>query len=171
MGDRTWTSIEFSGAISFEQAEELLQLLKDQGCYANHSDDTPKLDNLVNSDSFYDSDCNYSQMEDIEAWCGENNVSYLKSWEPGGGYGPGMEIWDDAAETTYTCATVESSPALTVLDLIAAKTEGTIDEKIAELSRFDAFSSTYPTLKVLKTEEWTDALCKLMAERALCKED
>lgn len=164
MGDRTHTAIEFSGTISEEQGWELIQLLNDQGCECNDGNHDLTLASLTSGESFYDSDCNYAQMEDIESWCGDNNVSFLKTWEPGGGYGPGICHYDAATGKTHECASLESSPAVGLDTLIKARNEGTIDAVIASLRPLDDFA---PDLKVLKVEEWTDELCHFMAKRAL----
>lgn len=170
MGDRTYTSIQFSGEISEEQAGELVVLLCAQGCSSNATDGPPTVSGLKEheGDSFYDNECNYATMAEIEAWCAENRVSYLKDWSQGGEYGPGLELYDHAAGTTEQCSAIESSPAITLSELITLREDGALDERIAHLSKFENFSTHFPQLKVLAVGDWTDDLCKFMAERALC---
>jgi hypothetical protein len=158
MGDR----IQFSGIISEEQAEELVELLEAQGCCANEGDDL--LQALKDGSSFYDGECNYAQMEDIEAWCGENEVGYCKTWEPGGGYGPGIELWRPGMERAQQCASVESSPVATFNELEKAHKAGKVAELIADLDRFNHLG---PPLQVLAVDDWTPELCTFMAKRAL----
>lgn len=168
MGDRTYTSIEFSGVISEEQADELAQLLSDQGCEAN--DEQFDLRNaLAEGSSFYDGECNYAQMDDIESWCVENNVAYLKMWEPGGGYGPGIELWRPGMGSAEQCVSVESSPVASLDDLEKAHKEGKVAELIESLTQF---CSLGPALQVLAVEDWTPELCVFMAKRKLlCEGD
>lgn len=169
MGDRTYTQIEFSGAISEEQGEELLAHLEAQGCAVNDPAAGDKMDlaALSAGASFYDSECNYAQMEEIEAWCGENNVSYLKNWEAGGDYGPGLQLFDATTGETVECPALESAPAVPLSELITARNDGTIDTLIAGMQKFADFSTHFPPLKVLKVEDWTPEVCTFMAKRAL----
>jgi hypothetical protein len=119
MGDRTHTSIRFSGRIPRSLAEELLQELEGQACLSNATDSgTLKLEDLT--DSFYDSECNYGQMEGVEDFCREHDIAYEKTWEAGGGYGPGVMIYTGSEE--LECGTIEGEPALT---LAAIKKHGT----------------------------------------------
>lgn len=166
MGDRTWTSIEFSGTISEEQGEELLALLKDQACVSNLTDSTPTLNDLKESTSFYDDECNYATMEDIEAWCPDNNVGYLKSWEAGGDYGPGIEVWRPGMARREHCASIENSPVVTLADLVEAQAEGVA----ALITKLQLFDTCGPPLRVLAVDDWTDELCHFMAKRALLDE-
>lgn len=166
MGDRTHTAIEFKGQISVEQAEELLSALKDQGCEPNDCGERGDLSiaDLTEGSGFYDSECNYAQMEDIEGWCRDNNVSYLKTWEAGGGFGPGLELFDVATQTTEQCSSIESSPAVELGQLIKARDEGTLDELVARLSKFTGFPCE---LEVFELADWPDELAVFMAKRAL----
>jgi hypothetical protein len=147
MGDRTWTDIQFSGIISEEQAEELVELLEAQGCCANEGDDL--LQALKDGSSFYD---------------GEYEVGYCKTWEPGGGYGPGIELWRPGMERAQQCASVESSPVATFNELEKAHKAGKVAELIADLDRFNHLG---PPLQVLAVDDWTPELCTFMAKRAL----
>jgi hypothetical protein len=168
MDDRAWTNIEFSGVISEEQGLELVDQLEGQGCQnGTHGSGEVSLAALSNGDSFDDEEANYGDMDGVEAWCKANRVSYLKSWEAGGGYGPGMTLYDAATETGTTCASLEGSPAMTVAEVVRLKLEDRLDERIAELRKFESFSSHYPELKVLAVEDWTDELCHFMAKRAM----
>lgn len=112
MGDRTYTTIKFSGEISYAQAEELIQELEGQGCRCDDPD-TGELtvDQLADS-TFYDSECNYAQMEGVENYCREQGIKYLKTWEPGGGYGSGIMLFNGT--TDVECGTVDGEPALTL---------------------------------------------------------
>lgn len=172
MGDRTWTSIEFSGDISEEQAAELVELLRDQGCESNATDEPPTLAGLKehDNDSFYDNECNYATMEEIESWCTLNRVSYLKTWAAGGDYTAGLELYDYALKTSEQVAALDSSPAISLTALIALRDEGEIDKRIERLNRFENFSTNYPPLKIYALNDWPDDLCKFLAERALLGE-
>jgi hypothetical protein len=163
MGDRTYTAIEFTGEISEEQATELVELLEAQGC--NSYDHVHKLlDALRAGDSFYDSECNYAQMDAIEGWCVENEVGYCKTWAAGGDYGPGIEIWQPGMAKVESCAAIEDSPAATLTELIKARDTNMLDNLIEQLERFTRLG---PPLKVLAVDDWTPELCTRMAKRAL----
>jgi hypothetical protein len=164
MGDRTYTQIEFAGVISEEQAEELVELLNAQGCEVNECDQNDLMTALKNGSSFYDSECNYAQMEDIESWCGENDVAYLKTWEAGGGYGPGIELWKPGMKEALQCESCESSPVAALEDLKKAHAAGKVGELIESLERFSGLDGE---LQVLAVEDWTPELCVFMAKRKL----
>jgi hypothetical protein len=166
MGDRTYTSIGFTGVISEEQAAELADLLRDQGCEAHNGGHL--LDALKEGDGFYDNECNYATMEDIESWCGENEVGYLKSWSAGGDYGPGLELWRPGMTGAEQCPSVDDSPVATLTELTLAHKDGAVLDLI---ERLDRFTSLGPALKVLAVEDWTPELCVFMAKRKLEIED
>jgi hypothetical protein len=166
MGDRTYTQIEFTGEISEEQAEELVELLKAQGCETNSSANL--LEGLKQGDNFYDGECNYAQMEEIEEWCGANDVGYLKSWMPGGDYGAGLALWLPGMGCAEECTSVEDSPVATLNELKKARDAGAVDDLI---KRLEKFTSAGPSLKVLAVDDWTPELCVRMAKRALDNQD
>jgi hypothetical protein len=98
MGDRTYTSIRFGGKITATQADELIQELEGQGCRCDDPD-TGKLEtSQLTASSFYDSECNYGQMEGVEDYCREHGIAYEKCWEAGGDYGPGIMIFTGTEE-------------------------------------------------------------------------
>lgn len=163
MGDRTYTAIEFTGDISEEQAAELVELLEIQGC-ESHQHGSLLLEALRDGDGFWDGECNYATMEAIEGWCFENQVGYLKSWEAGGDYGPGIELWKPGMETSEQCPSLEGGPAVDLDDLVKARDAGKIDDLIADLKKFTDLG---PPLKVLAVKDWTPELCTRMAKRAL----
>ena len=164
MGDRTYTNIEFTGDISEEQAEELVAELEAQGCAPNNYSNEDLLEALKAGDSFYDMECNYATMEGVEGWCFENQVGYLKTWEAGGDYGPGIELWKPGMKSSEQCASIEGSPATELNDLIKARDAGKIDELIDDLKKFTTLG---PPLRVLDVKDWTPELCVFMAKREL----
>lgn len=179
MGDRTYTSIEFSGDISEQQAEELIGLLDDQcgddasgiPLVQGHAERKFTLEHLcVPHNSFSDDECNYATMDEIESWCTLNRVSYLKTWAAGGDYVAGLELYDYALKTAEQVAALDSSPAISLSDLIKIRDEGEIDKAIERLNKFENFSKKYPPLKIYALNDWPDDLCKFLAERALLGE-
>lgn len=147
MGDRTWTSIRFSGRITTAVAAELAEALRNQGCQC---DEGPKgqisVEHLKLDQYFYDEECNYGNMDDIEGLCDEHGIAYFKSWEPGGGYGPGVKLFTGTEEVE--CGTIDGEPALTIRQI---KELGT--GFLAFLDSFDF--SKYPPLEIV--EEVADA--------------
>lgn len=167
MGDRTYTAIEFTGDISEEQAAELVELLEIQGCESHQHGSLLLLEALRDGDGFWDSECNYATMEGVEGWCFENQVGYLKTWEAGGDYGPGIELWKPGMKSSEQCALIEGSPATELNELIKARDAGKIDELIDDLKKFTTLG---PPLRVLDVKDWTSELCTRMAKRALLTE-
>lgn len=157
MGDRTWTGIQFSGIITEDVGHELLGLLDDQceGCQdgpelvAGHAEVKFTLDHLrVPHNQFYDGECNYGTMEAIEAFCQEHNISYFKTWQAGGEYGPGMEIYHAIVDQTVQCPDIDGEPVIGLKELIDAYDEGKIDDKIKFLRSFKDWEANFPPIEI-----------------------
>jgi hypothetical protein len=113
MGDRTYTDIQFSGRITREVAEGLVEQLTEQGCDAN---DGPEGDITVEhlkipGNVFWDDECNYANMEGVEAYCDEHHIFYKKTWSAGSEYGPGIEIFDGGKPRSI--GALEGEPVMT----------------------------------------------------------
>lgn len=142
MGDRTYTSISFSGRISYALAEELVQELEGQACSCDEGPEGElTVEHLkVPHHQFYDTECNYAQMEGVENFCREHGIAYEKTWEAGGDYGPGTMIFTGTEE--IQCGTIEGEPALTLSQI---KELGT-----GFLAYFDSLDfSKYPPLEIV----------------------
>jgi hypothetical protein len=150
MGDRTWTSITFSGIISREVADELVEQLKDQGCYVDVGPEGDlSIEHLrMPHAQFYDEECNYAQMEGVEAYCQEHHITYFKSWSAVGDYGPGMEIYHAIADQIVQCANVDGEPVIELKQLIKAHSEGRIEDMIGYLKSFSDFEKNNPPLVI-----------------------
>lgn len=157
MGDRTWTGIQFSGIVTREVAEELLDLLDMQccGCHAGpelgrgHADNKFQIEHLAEPhNQFYDDECNYATMEDIESFCREHHVSYFKSWQAGGDYGPGMEIYHAIVDQAVQCSDIDGEPVIGLDELIKAYDKGEIDDKIKFLRSFKDWEANFPPIVI-----------------------
>jgi hypothetical protein len=116
MGDRTWTSIRFSGKITQAVAEELIEQLNAQGCSCDEGPEGKlTIEHLKLDQYFYDGECDYGQMEGVEDLCHEHGIAYLKTWEPGGGYGPGNKLFTGTED--IECGTIDGEPALTLREI------------------------------------------------------
>lgn len=152
MGDRTWTGIQFSGAITREVAEGLIEQLEAQGC---DCDLGPQGDLTIEHlraphNPFTDYECNYATMEGVETYCREHHISYFKEWSAGGGYGSGMEIYCAVVDTSWEVQDVEGEPVISLRDLISAHKEGKIEETINYLKGFTDFEKNYPPLEIVE---------------------
>ena len=148
MGDRTYAYIRFSGAANREVAEDLLVELANQGCLSNEDDDPPTLENLA--ETFYDSECNYASMEGVELFCQLSGISYVKTWEPGGSYGAGIELYNAVVNQSFQVATSEGEPVLTLGELMKIVEEGKdLNDVIEYLKTFVNSEDVYPPLKII----------------------
>lgn len=150
MGDRVWTGVSFSGHATTEVAEGLISQLEGQGC---HCDDGPEgdlsIEHLKLDVVFYDDQCNYGTMEGVENYCREHNISYLKTWEAGGGYGSGLMLYNAVVGEALECATADGDPSLGLEDLKSYREKGkTLDEVITYLGYFDKFRDGFPVMEV-----------------------
>jgi hypothetical protein len=148
MGDRAWTSIEFSGIVSREVADGLLQELDAQGCQSNATDSSALTIESF-SDSFYDEECNYGTMEGVEAYCHEHHISFLKHWADGGGYGSGFELYDAVVNDSVQLPANEGEVCMNLGELKGfAKKGKSLDDIIGYMSRVEKFSEHYPPLEI-----------------------
>lgn len=152
MGDRTWTGIQFSGVITREVAEGLLEKLRSQYC---HCDDGPGevdelcLEQLTLDTCFYDEECNYARMEGVEGFCHDNHITFLKTWAAGGGYGEGAELYIAVPGVTIEVSTTDGEAALETTKLKQFRDQGaTLDDVLRYLDQVDNFRTHYPPLVV-----------------------
>lgn len=142
MGDRTYTDIKFSGTISREVAEELLDAINCEYLQAYDSDKAAgklTISDLANADYFYDHEVNYAQLDSVENCCREHSIPYLKTWAQGGDYGPGMTLF--TGEEVHECACLDGEPVVTRSQLVKLST--------GILEYFDRFDfSGYPPLTI-----------------------
>jgi hypothetical protein len=145
MGDRTYTSIRFSGTISREVAEELLEACQGEYLCSNETDkQISLLDEL--KDELYASECNYAQLDGPESVCRARGIPYCKTWEAGGDYGPGMTVF--TGEDVHECNTMDGEPAVTRSMLVKFST-GILEY----FDRFDFSAPRYPPLKIVDAEQ------------------
>lgn len=154
MGDRTWTGISFSGHIAKAQAEGLLEELKGQRCFC---DDGPGeihelcLEQLTLDTCFYDEECNYATMEGVESFCRDNQITYLKTWAAGGGYGEGAELYIAVPGVTIEVPTADSEAALGTAKLKEFRDQGaTLDDVLRYLDQVDNFRKHHPPLEIVE---------------------
>jgi hypothetical protein len=145
MGDRTYVSIRFSGQITAEQADELIQELDGQGCRCDDPD-TGKLEPIqLTTSMFYDSECNYATMDGVEDFCREHSIAYCKTWEAGGDYGPGMEIFNGT--NVISVGTIGGEPALSLSEI---KRHGI--GMLGFLESFENFDKHFPPVTIIEPE-------------------
>jgi hypothetical protein len=147
MGDRTWTSIQFSGVIDREKVPLLIEAIEAEAMQCDNGPEGAIADaHLIHM--FYDEECNYATLESVEAVCKQIGISYLKSWEPGGGYVPGMEIYNAVVDQTFSVGSLEGEPVVTLADL----KKRPVEETIAYLESFANFEKNYPPLEIREPE-------------------
>jgi hypothetical protein len=150
MGDRTYTTIRFSGAIKRSQVPELIEALEAEGAYSseynNGEQRGPSVDNLM--EEFCVEECNYAQMETAEAAAGELNLSYVKTWQPGGCYGPGIEIYNALLNETFECPAIDGEPVVGISELLKKP----VEEIIPYLQMFADDEKAYPPLEIVEDE-------------------
>lgn len=144
MGDRTWTSIQFSGQITTAVAEGLLDAMNEDNCI-----DCMQIDKELSLEllripraTFYHDECNYAQLETVEGYCHEHGIAYCKTWAAGGDYGPGIEVF--TGYEVHSCGTLEGEPVVTRSMLTKLGT-GILEY----FDRFDFTSDKYPPLTII----------------------
>lgn len=86
---------------------------------------------------------NYGNADDVESFCRANALPYVKGWDAGAGYGPGIEIFDGSECRTYASTGIGNSGALLDVDTFASLTTR---EAVAEW--FAAAAFTPPPFEV-----------------------
>lgn len=149
MGDRAWTSIMFSGVVNRDVAERLIAELNAQNCQCDEGPEGEfTVERLTLDSCFYDEQCNYAQMEDVEGFCQESGVTYLKQWAAGGGYGPGFELYNALVGQSFTVEGHEE-PAIGASELRACLERGnTLQDVIGYLDKIQNFRKYYPPLEI-----------------------
>lgn len=152
MGDRTYTTIRFSGQLPLDNVDEFVQALKDDALRCENElqpysayDDKPG--NL--SDTFHDYEANYGTLENAEAIARELHLSYLKSWDAGGDYGPGMTLYNAVVDTELDVSSLDGEPVIALSELVKHFDAGKIEEQIGFMRAFADFDKHYPPLEVV----------------------
>jgi hypothetical protein len=152
MGDRTYTTITLSGVVNEEDVDELVEAVNADWLTC---DDGPELnDNALMREHLewmmYNPEANYGELEETQSACQRLGVSYLKVWAEGGGYGPGMEIYNAVTGVTVTCGAIEGEPALTLSDI---KKIGDAEAAIGYLEAFNNFRENYGPFEIKPLED------------------
>lgn len=155
MGDRTWTGISFSGHITHAVAEGLLEELRAQHCFCDDGPDEAAhelcLEQLTLDTCFYDAECNYAQMEGVESYCRDNQITFLKTWSAGGSYGEGAELYIAVPGVTIEVPTADGEPALWSAKLKEFRDQGaTLDDVLRYLDQLDNFRKYNPPLEIVE---------------------
>lgn len=147
MGDRVWAQIQLSGRLNSEHVEELVGLLRDQGCQAQEGPEGPlTAEHLVYA--LYDNECNYGNMDEVEAFCRSHGISYFKEYGSGGGFSAGYLLYNAVVDQDFE-ATGEDEPALGVSELAAYAKQGkTLQDIVDYLRAMKDFSKHYPPLEI-----------------------
>lgn len=149
MGDRTWTSIRFSGKLDRDKVPVLLKAIRDDGL---RTDEGPEgaitAEHL--EDRFYDEEADYGLLENAESAAQELGLNYIKDWEAGAGYGPGKMVYVAVFGQSFECATVESEPVATLSELRKKSSE----ELVRYFRVFD--EDNYPPLEIVGELETTE---------------
>lgn len=143
MGDRTYTTIRFSGSLHRSKVPELIEALEAENVLSSNDEKPARADNLA--DTFYDCECNYGQMESAEGTARDLGLSYLKEWQPGGDYGPGMLIYVALLDQEFECPTCGGEPVVGVSELLKKP----VEEIVPYLQMFVDFDSKFPPLEII----------------------
>lgn len=147
MGDRVWAQIQLSGKLNSEHVPELLNALKDQGCQCHEGPDGDlTAEHLVFP--LYDNECNYGNMDEVEAFCRSHGVSYFKEYGSGGGFPAGYLLYNAVVDQDFD-ACGEDEPALGVSELETYAKQGkTLQDVVNYLKAMKDFSTHYPPLEI-----------------------
>jgi hypothetical protein len=153
MGDRVWTAIQFSGVITREVADALVEELNGQCNDASHGPEGRDftIEHLkVPHNQFTDDECNYGTMEGIEALCQEHGISYLKIWADGGGFEAGQEIYNAVTGVIIECPGRDDY-CLSLTELEKSLERGnTLEDVVGFLRGFKDFAKNYPALEIVE---------------------
>lgn len=153
MGDRTWTGIQFSGVVTRRVAEILVEELSDQctNSSAGSAEGEFTIGHLKEPhNQFTDDECNYGEMEEIEALCHEHGISYLKIWASGGGYEAGQKIYNAVTGTSFECPGGDDF-CISLSELQRSLSNGnTLEDVIGFLRSFKDFEKNYPPLEIVE---------------------
>jgi len=114
MGDRTTVYFTVAGKIGRDDLSTLIEAMAAEGFRSNDDDAEPCADNL--DETFYASEVNYANIDDLTAVCDRLGLDREHWWEAGGGYGAGIERCR-GGECRERSAS-EASPVFTLAEIL-----------------------------------------------------
>lgn len=147
MGDRVWVKLMIGGEIAAEDLQELVEACEVEGGRDYYSDTEITVESVtaaVARGETFDvaiQEANYAEAEAIEDFCRERKLPYLKEWEAGGGFGPGIVVFDGASDPVEYSAISGDA----VMNETQARSLGTFE---AVMAWFSAANWSPPALTI-----------------------
>lgn len=149
MGDYVWTTFTIGGKIRLSKIAELQALVEPL------SDRAITVAEAASQKVSFDAggECSFGNYDELEAFLGEEGLSYIKTWAAGADFSAGTSRWmpeesNPAPEEEETLTSQDGEPAISVSQLAWAKNEGqTLDQIIAWLEAFK--TTTVPALELV----------------------
>lgn len=113
MGDRTDYQITIGGKMTPDTLSQLVETIEAEGLGLEWEGGATAdelrgafVDAALNGQAvtLNAHDVNYGNADDVESFCCAHDLPYRKEWDAGGGYGPGVEVFDGEACREYTSA-------------------------------------------------------------------
>lgn len=147
MGDRTQVTFTIGGEVPADRLDDLLEAIKAEGFGPEwEGPDNDRLREMIAAGEVFHitgNEVNYATAEAIESICKELVLPYRKEWDAGGGYGPGIEIFDGQGFREYPSAGISYSGAL-----LSVETFATLNTREDVAAWFAASHFEPPVLKV-----------------------
>lgn len=143
MGTQVWTTFTIGGKIDANKVDELQDLMLENGILTARE----AIEQGVNLST--EGECSYGNFEELEGFCTENGLTYIKSWGASPGeFHSGVERYDgETGESTDIGADDDGRAVMTAKEIREALADGrTIEGILAYLDSFDP--SSVPPLKV-----------------------
>lgn len=145
MGDRTYCTLLIGGKIEANALPALTEALELE-CSAHPGGETVR-EALVADGFFTFDEVNGGELpQDLERALNEAGAAYVWNWNAGGGYGPGVTLYDPATGARGEYGTLDGELALRVADMENP-------DVIRAAERWLAFQRDFPALDVIGAGE------------------
>jgi hypothetical protein len=143
MGERCAAYIRFGGRISRDKADELIELLNDQG-YGVYGDGSEADRENLRTENFGDYEINYGNLDELKEFATANGLHYLYWSDRGSEWDQSIEIYDPEAGTTEDIMDSENGPVLRRKEI---EKLGSMEAILRHFDKFD--EKNLPTLEIV----------------------
>lgn len=149
MGERIATTLTLGGKVKRADAEELIELLGQYDFWVNDGANygVPLTVDLLLLDQLRADEVNYGQIDDVIAFCHENDIAYEHWVEDCQGAPPLMYRWVPGMDAPKLTSCVEGEPAIPISRIL--EVENLVDGFAKLIAEAKAWTKSLPPLEIV----------------------